>query len=358
MHGRDDQRRGILRIAYTSSVECFQDVPFGESVAVNIVHYALPVLTTEYGLLRRWIKINWKIPLIRRRPNFDPKALFAYRDLNAQNGGFCCLSGFIGLPSDDAQGKHSDDDSQPFGLFDGCVPLWRAIVGCSCLIGSFVWLLATADRSRIVCIGGFGALLFGGTGIWLLGKHQPCNGAKGKNSSIDAHSSAIVLTSAAHLAFATSIPDQSTANCPEGPVDAAGRARGPCRPRGYSLLVHLSCGLQSLGIGIWRGFCYAIEATENPEVLLTPCRGNIKMHRTGGPGLANASQVPVNTGQSEGHPSRKRADGEATHGIASMMLKRSSLSLAWHSVAWGGNALVKTRHLHRKVHTGTMVDAW
>ena len=130
------------------------------------------------------------------------------------------------------------------------------------------------------------------------------------------------------------------------------------KPTANSLLVHLSCGLQSLWIGIWRGFCYAIEATENPEVLLTPCRGNIKMHRTGGPGLANASQVPANTGQSEGHPSRKRADGEATHGIASMMLKRSSLSLAWHSVAWGGNALVKTRHLHRKVHTGTMVDAW
>jgi len=31
-------------------------------------------------------------------------------------------------------------------------------------------------------------------------------------------------------------------------------------------------------------------------VLLTPRHGNIKIHRTGGLSMANASQVPVNTG--------------------------------------------------------------
>jgi hypothetical protein len=91
---------------------------------------------------------------------------------------------------------------------------------------------------------------------------------------------------------------------PEPPWDAAGRASlGPGRPIGYSLLVHLSCGLQSLGIGIWRGFCYAIEAAENREAILTPCDGNIEMHRTGVHRFGNASQVPVNTGDSKGRPS-------------------------------------------------------
>jgi hypothetical protein len=43
--------------------------------------------------------------------------------------------------------------------------------------------------------------------------------------------------------------------------------------------------------------------------MLTPYVRNIKLHRTGGPGLANASQVPVNTGDSEGHPCSKMPHG-------------------------------------------------
>ena len=96
------------------------------------------------------------------------------------------------------------------------------------------------------------------------------------------------------------------------PVGRAGRAEAG---NGRSLLVRLRGGLQSLGMGIRRGFCRgwprgreprpAIEATENREAILTPCHGNIKLHRTGGPRLGNALQVPANTGESEGHPSPK-----------------------------------------------------
>lgn len=191
MYARNAQRGGVWRVAHRSSVECFQDIPFSESVAVKVIHYALPIFMAQYGLLSRWIKINWEIPLIAG-PNFDPKTLFAYGDFNAQGGCVRCLSGFARLPTDNDQRQYRDNQGQPFGPFEGCVPLWRVAVGFSCFVFAGIWLFVNRDRSVGLCVAGFGTLLFVGVGIWGTG-HYRCNEAECEHCDIDPHNHTIVL---------------------------------------------------------------------------------------------------------------------------------------------------------------------
>lgn len=83
----------------------------------------------------------------------------------------------------------------------------------------------------------------------------------------------------------------------------------------------------SLGV-CWAGsHAGAMEATETRTGGSSYVR-YIKMHRTGGPGLANASQMPVNTGDSEGHPSLMEKHNTYEHSTSRKCMKTSSLSLA------------------------------
>jgi len=104
---------------------------------------------------------------------------FARIFLQAHSGlsRLCCFSCLPRLPSNYPNTNCSDSNGSPFGPFEGCVPLYRAVAGCGCMIAACVWLLITRDRSILVCIGGFVALMLGGTIIWL-GKKTACDDAQ------------------------------------------------------------------------------------------------------------------------------------------------------------------------------------
>ena len=76
------------------------------------------------------------------------------------------------------------------------------------------------------------------------------------------------------------------------------------------------------------------------------------MHRTGGPGLANASQMPVNTGDSEGHPSLMEKHNTYEHSTSLQAYENKQPEPSRHgvsdvriqSLSRGVMRWLKTRH--------------
>lgn len=122
----------------------------------------------DFGRENQWLQFD-----AHSRP------FFVDVEFNILGTSLCCSSRLPRLPANYPDTDCSDDNASPFR---GCVPAWRAIVGLGCMIGACIWLVLTRDRCVLLCIGGFSALLFGRIGIWLLGKHHPCNQAQDRHS--------------------------------------------------------------------------------------------------------------------------------------------------------------------------------
>ena len=129
-----------------------------------------------------------------RVPVFDihPLAQWDSLQVDASFHHLCCAAHLVGLVSDDDQGQHRNEDGYPFGPFEGCVPMWRVAVGFLLIASSALWLFLNRDHSVLRCVGGFGVLLFSGTGIWLTG-HYRCDEAERENRNVYPHSGTIVL---------------------------------------------------------------------------------------------------------------------------------------------------------------------
>jgi IS1 family transposase len=98
-----------------------------------------------------------------------------------------------GLPDQDSKCREAKNHQPPFGPFEGCVPLWRAIVGFCGIVTGLAVLIGCLRRDHVVlglCLGiGLGEA---GTIVWLTG-HYRCDEAKRENRNIDPHSGTIVL---------------------------------------------------------------------------------------------------------------------------------------------------------------------
>jgi IS1 family transposase len=95
----------------------------------------------------------------------------------------CSLRGagrFSGLPSDKTGSESSDDYQPPLG---GCVPVWRAALGCFCLLCGFLVVGKGNGISSVIC--GL-VLILGGTFIWL-GKKVACENAYDSGSELRFH---------------------------------------------------------------------------------------------------------------------------------------------------------------------------
>jgi hypothetical protein len=80
-----------------------------------------------------------------------------------------------GSPGDDYSPK-TETNQPPFGPFEGCVPMWRVIVGFTCVICS-AFMIGSEDRLLSV----IGVVLFVvGSLIWLTG-HTPGNCSQASN---------------------------------------------------------------------------------------------------------------------------------------------------------------------------------
>jgi hypothetical protein len=71
----------------------------------------------------------------------------------------------------------------PIGPFEGCVPMWRAVVGCLCLCCGF--LAVVKGNGGLSVIGGVG-LVLGGTFVWLTGNSN-CDSAQKHNGEQSVH---------------------------------------------------------------------------------------------------------------------------------------------------------------------------
>lgn len=92
-----------------------------------------------------------------------------------------CLSGLLGfprLPTDDYEGHSANHYQEPIGPFEGCVPMWRVVIGFVGLVGGTIFGIKGISYRR----------LFGGLGIaavsiilWATG-HEPCEEHGGNNN--------------------------------------------------------------------------------------------------------------------------------------------------------------------------------
>jgi IS1 family transposase len=83
---------------------------------------------------------------------------------------FGSASHLFSLVEDSQSCNACDNNQPPFGPFEGCVPLWRAIVGTLGMVSGFVVIF----RGRARWTFWFGALFFwGGSFVWLTG-HANC----------------------------------------------------------------------------------------------------------------------------------------------------------------------------------------
>jgi IS1 family transposase len=111
----------------------------------------------------------------------DPRAKCHFLQINAVPhflGGASHLSGLI---CDGQPGEDCDNNEPPvrgfYGPFDGCVPIWRAIVGCIGLCAGYIAIFKIESRRWALCLGLI--LSGGGSFIWLTG-HTDCKDADGK----------------------------------------------------------------------------------------------------------------------------------------------------------------------------------
>jgi IS1 family transposase len=89
------------------------------------------------------------------------------------NASLRSIGGFLRsprLPTDEDEGNRTNNDPQPFGPFQRCVPLWRVAIGFVGIVGGSIWGLTGRSYER----------LFGGLGIaavaiivWATG-HETC----------------------------------------------------------------------------------------------------------------------------------------------------------------------------------------
>jgi len=97
-----------------------------------------------------------------------------------------------GLIPDSAASQECDDNEPPvrgfYGPFDGCVPIWRAIVGCVGLCAGYIAIFKIESRRWGLCL----CLILSGGGsfVWLTG-HTDCKDADGKYYC-SSHNSVIV----------------------------------------------------------------------------------------------------------------------------------------------------------------------
>jgi IS1 family transposase len=80
------------------------------------------------------------------------------------------LSSQNGLPDKYPDTNRSNDDLQPLGPFEGCVPMWRVAIGFIGSVGGVIFALSSkTERRSLVGIGIFAASVI----IWASG-HEPC----------------------------------------------------------------------------------------------------------------------------------------------------------------------------------------
>jgi IS1 family transposase len=107
---------------------------------------------------------------------------------------FGILLGCAGCPATDyrlinqkSKGRETENNQPPFGPFEGCVPLWRAITGICGIAAGLAVLIVCLRRGYTVvglCLGI--ALGETGTVVWLTG-HYDCDEAERPNCKIDSH---------------------------------------------------------------------------------------------------------------------------------------------------------------------------
>jgi len=65
---------------------------------------------------------------------------------------------------------HCNNELQPFGPFEGCVPLWRVAIGAISILGGVLFAITGKSHRRFIC--GMG-IFAAGVIIWSTG-HEPC----------------------------------------------------------------------------------------------------------------------------------------------------------------------------------------
>ena len=107
--------------------------------------------------------------------NFEPLAISSFLQVGIAAHLLCGVGHFFGLISNSATREERYEDQPPVGLFygplDGCVPIWRVIVGFSGLCAGYIAIFKIGHPGW-----GLGLLLLlggGGTFVWLTG-HRPC----------------------------------------------------------------------------------------------------------------------------------------------------------------------------------------
>lgn len=100
-----------------------------------------------------------------------PRPIFAGHDVDTSLGGVGRSMSLYGLPPDHTKSQESDDDEPPFGPFDGCVPMWRVVIGAvGCVTGILLFIGSGSYRRFIL-----GMTIFVISSlIWLTG-HMKCN---------------------------------------------------------------------------------------------------------------------------------------------------------------------------------------
>jgi len=158
-------------------------------------HYGLPQFRFIYVFLRSFIsnaprladissscavnayrKINGVVSTLlhdqvqRFQINSQSSPFFAYEYLNVILRDLDGSSSFVGLPADKTERRKTNENEPPFGPFDGCVPLWRVIVGFfGMCFGAFVIYKSNSGRRFLLGL----LLIYIASLIWLTG-HYDC----------------------------------------------------------------------------------------------------------------------------------------------------------------------------------------
>ncbi len=211
-HQGREGRGYILGCGNARTYKPFRNVAFREAVEMDHIVRPLHVGRIKKGLRVYWVGVPREMEWTPRF-NADATPLLADNDLHSlfrsqriQEGsvGSLFLQGdtvahrlsgtlhFSGLVSNCEASEGGDDDQPPVGPLEGCVPFWRAGVGCFCMCAGLGFILFSRDAwGRWLPLSGGGILFFFGTGVWLTG-HYRCDSTKSQHSDIDAHDGIIV----------------------------------------------------------------------------------------------------------------------------------------------------------------------
>jgi IS1 family transposase len=115
--------------------------------------------------------------------NINPLPHASFLQPDGLHSSLGSMASFSRLPANESSSQGRDNNQPPVGPLEECVPVWRACLGCFCLLCGFLVIAKGDGFPSVIC--GL-ALVLGGTFIWL-GKKVACENTYSGSNDIRFH---------------------------------------------------------------------------------------------------------------------------------------------------------------------------